>query len=62
MGTLRSLVNHFGDLLHIAGYLTGRGGLFFGGGGTLGFGGAVRGVFTQLAILGPFIILGESML
>ena len=39
-------------------------GLAFGGGGTLGFGGAVRGLFTQLNLLGlgQLIILGESML
>ena len=39
-------------------------GLAYGGGGTLGFGGAVRGLFTQLNLLGlgQLIILGESML
>lgn len=37
-------------------------GLFAGGGGTLGFGGAVRGLFTQLLLIGPFIIEGESLL
>lgn len=39
-------------------------GLAYGGGGTLGFGGAVRGLFTQLGFLGlgDLIIMGESML
>lgn len=37
-------------------------GLAFGGGGTLGFGGAVRGVFSQVVLLAPLLIMGESML
>lgn len=56
-------VSGAGFLSPLAGLLgIGPNGLVGGGGGTLGLGGAARGMFNGVPILGALIIMGESLL